>query len=700
MRYIIGTDTGGTFTDATVITEKGELFINKAPTTPHDFSIGTMDAVREVAKTMNLSLGELLKNCEMFKHGSTISTNALITRTGSRVGLITTRGFEDVTLVMRAIGRVAGLGEEEIKRQATCVKPEPIVSRDRIVGVTERVDFRGRVVIPINIEEAREGIRYLIEDQKVEALAINFLWGFINPTHEKTVLELIKEMYPREEFYVTAAHELVPVIREYSRSNTVIINSFLGKTINHYITNLTSQLSEAGYRKELLLMQSNGGIVHRGEISPIGTVGSGPCGGIIATKCIADLLGHKNVISTDMGGTSFDVGLLINGLWRYEREPVVGRFHISWPIIDIESIGAGGGTIARVDPVTNRLLVGPESGGADPGPICYDIGGDKVTVTDADLILGILDPDYFLGGRMKLNKEKALEYMEKQIAKPLGMDVVEAAAGIFEITTGHMSDLIRKQVVASGYIPEEFNIYAFGGAGPVHGAAYSSDLNIKTMYVFPTSAVFSAFGIATADIMHTHTQSYRYRMPVDPGRLNQTLKVIEDSLYERLERENVSREKVEFRRIFHMRYRRQLNELPVVVPTKVYNEADIQEIMKEFNIRFDEVYGSGAGYQEAGIEIISFSVDAIGKMPKPPIKSEKAGGEDPSGALKGQREVYFTNPTNKFLQARIYEYDLLKPENQIEGPAVVESPITTVLIPPKVMAEMDEYRNLKLSLSL
>lgn len=699
MKYIIGTDTGGTFTDATVLTDQGELFINKAPTTPHDFSIGTVNAIREVAKTMGVSLGELLGNCRMFKHGSTVSTNALITRTGSRCGLITTRGFEDVTLVMRAIGRVAGLGEEEIKRQSTCVKPEPIVSRDRIVGVTERIDSQGRVVIPLNREEAHRAIQYLIEEQQVEAIAVNLLWGFANPVHEQQIAELIEELYPGNNLYVTLAHQLVPVIREYARSNTVIINSFLGKTIDRYINNLAAQLREEGYGEELLLMQSNGGIVHQEEISPIGTIGSGPCGGMIATKYIADLLGHQNVISTDMGGTSFDVGFLRDGLWRYDHQPVVGRFHITWPIMDIESIGAGGGTISVVDPVTKRLLVGPKSAGADPGPVCYDIGGDKVTTTDADLILGILDPDYFLGGRMKLNKEKAIAAMKKQIAEPLGMEVVEAAAGIFEITTGHMSDLIRKQVVASGYVPEEFIIYAFGGAGPVHAAAYSADLNIKSVYVFPTSAVFSAFGIATADIMHTHSQSFRYRMPVDPQKLNATLQEIEDRLTARMQRQGIPREDLKFRRIFHMRYRRQLNELPVVVPTREYNEQDILEIMATFNTRFDEVYGEGAGYQEAGIEIISFSVDAIGKMPKPPLKVEQGvGTADASSALKGRREVYFAAPVRAWCRTTIYEYDGLNPGNVIKGPAIVESPITTILIPGEVMAEMDMYRNIKLSL--
>lgn len=697
MKYIIGVDTGGTFTDVTVMTPEGELFVDKAPTTPRDFSKGILDALMEVAKLMNLSRRKLLENTLMFKHGSTISTNAMITREGSKVGLITTRGFEDTTLIMRGIGRVAGLDEEGIKHQATAVKPEPIVPKELIRGVTERIDFRGDVVIPINMDEAREALRYLVEEKQVEAIAVNFLFGFVNPVHEKKIKELVEKLYGQE-IYLSLSHELMPVIREYTRSNTVIIDAYLAKTVRSYIRSLSERLKNDGYQYPLLIMQSNGGIVNENEIASIGNLSSGPAGGVIATKYIADMLGHPNVISTDMGGTSFDVGLIVDGFWRYSREPIVERFHITWPMIDVESIGAGGGTISVVDPTTKRLIVGPKSAGADPGPICYDIGGDKVTVTDADLALGYLNPDYFLGGRLKLKKDKAEKAIKEKLATPLGMSVIEASAGIYDIINSHMSDLIRKQVVRTGHIPEEFHIYSFGGAGPVHAAAYAADLGIKKVYVFPTSSVFSAFGITVADIVHTFATSYRYRMPVDPKVLNNRLEEIETYLFKIMGREGFERNEVEFRRIFFMRYRRQLNELAISVPVKEYNDKDILKIMEIFDQKYEEVFGEGSAYREAGVELISFTIDAIGKTSKPTLRVYKEGKASPKDALKGSREVFFTKPVKDFYKTKIYDYDRLKPGNVIEGPSVIETRITTIVIPLENVAKVDKYLNVEISI--
>jgi N-methylhydantoinase A len=646
---------------------------------------------------MKLGRKGLLENTLMFKHGSTVSTNALITREGSKVGLITTKGFEDTTLIMRAVGRVAGLDEEGIKHQATAVKPEPLVPQELIRGVTERIDFRGNVVIPINIGEAKEAVKYLVEEKKVEAIAVNFLFGFVNPAHEQKIKELVEGGYGKK-CYLSLAHELMPVIREYARSNTVIIDALLSHTVRSYVSSLSEKLRKEGYAQPLLIMQSHGGIVHEEEMTPIGNLSSGPAGGVIATKYIADMLGHTNVISTDMGGTSFDVGLIVDGFWRYSREPVVERFHITWPMIDVESIGAGGGTVSAVDPTTKRLIVGPKSAGADPGPICYDIGGDKVTVTDADLILGYLNPDYFLGGRVKLKKELAEKALREKIAGPLGMSAVEAAAGIYDIINSHMGDLIRKQVVRTGHIPEEFYIYSYGGAGPVHAAAYASDLGISKVYVFPTSSVFSAFGITVADIVHTFATSYRYRMPVDPMVLNKRLDEIEARLFRIMKREGFGEKDVEFRRTFFMRYRRQLNELAIPAPVKRYDENDVQQIMETFDQKYEEVYGEGSAYREAGIELISFTIDAIGKTSKPALRVYEAGGASPGAALKGSREVFFTKPAKDFFKTRIYDYDRLRPGNVIEGPSVIETRITTIVIPPEKVARVDRYLNVEIAI--
>jgi N-methylhydantoinase A len=365
-------------------------------------------------------------------------------------------------------------------------------------------------------------------------------------------------------------------------------------------------------------------------------------------------------------------------------------------MIDVESIGAGGGTVSAVDPTTKRLIVGPKSAGADPGPICYDIGGDKVTVTDADLVLGYLNPDYFLGGRVKLKKELAEKALREKIANPLGMSTVEAAAGIYDIINSHMSDLIRKQVVRTGHIPEEFYIYSFGGAGPVHAAAYASDLGISKVYVFPTSSVFSAFGITVADIVHTFATSYRYRMPVDPKVLNKRLDEIEAHLFRIMKREGFREKDVEFRRTFFMRYRRQLNELAIPALVKRYDENDVQKIMETFDQKYEEVYGEGSAYREAGIELISFTIDAIGKTSKPTLRVYEESGASAEAALKGFREVFFTKPVKDFSKTRTYDYDRLRPGSIIEGPSVIETRITTIVIPPEKIAKVDRYLNVEI----
>ena len=700
-RFIIGTDTGGTFTDITVLSEDGNVFIDKAPSTPKDFSVGVLNAVERAAEVMNLTPSELLGRTIIFKHGSTVGTNALITRDGARVGLITTKGFEDTTLIMRAIGRVAGLGEEEVKHQATCVKPEPFVPRELIRGVTERIDFRGQTVIPLNEQEVRGAIKSLVEEAGVEAIAVNLLFGYANPIHERRIREIFEEMYPNADVSLTCASDICRTIREYARGNTVIVNEFLNKTVRGYISRLNGKLLGQGLKGSLLIMQANGGAVLPDEVIPVGTVNSGPCGGMIASKHMADIMGHKNVVTTDMGGTSFDVGLLIGGYWRNMLDPVVERFHISWPMLDIASIGAGGGTIARVDPLTGQLLVGPKSAGADPGPVCYDKGGENITVSDADLLLGYLDPNYFLGGRMRLNKAKAEAYMAEKIAGPLGLTITEAAAGIYQIINSHMSDLIRRKVVTTGHVPEEFVIYSFGGAGPVHAAAYGSELGVKGIYVFPTSAVFSSFGVAAADIVVSHPETFQVRFPCDPQVLNEKLAEVEARLRGAMDRQGVPPESIAFRRLFYMRYVKQLSEIEVPVPVSLYAEADIDNIMAAFEARYEDVYGKGAGYRQAGIELVSFTVEAVGIMVKPDIKkSTKFGGSDASQAQKGEREVYFPNSgpnAGGFQPTAIYDYLRLLPGNEVSGPAIIETPVTTVVVPPGFDARVDPYLTIEIT---
>ena len=487
-RYIIGIDTGGTFTDVTVLSPDGETIINKAATTPGDFSSGVMNALQVTAESMGMDRATLLRQSSVFKHGTTVATNAMITRTGSKVGLLTTKGHEDAVFIMRAVGRVDGLDEMEIRHVTKVTKPDPLVQRLDVRGIYERLDFRGDELAPLDENDAREAIRYLVEERGVDAIAVCLLFGWKNPIHEKRIVELIGEMYRNRDITITASHAIAPMTGEYARINTTVANSFLDRTMRSYVDELRRRLHDDGLREGgVMLMQGNGGIVRPEEMTAVGSLQSGPAGGMIATEYVAGKLGHDNVITTDMGGTSFDVGLLTLGALHYARAPIVERARLLQPLIQVESIGAGGGTIARVDPLTRRLLVGPASAGADPGPVAYGMGGNAVTVTDANIILGYINPDYFLGGRRKLDRKAAEHAIRTQIAEPLGLSTVEAAAGIYDVVNSKMSDLIRKQVVRSGTTPEDYVMYAFGGAGPAHAAAYGADLGVKKIYVFPMS---------------------------------------------------------------------------------------------------------------------------------------------------------------------------------------------------------------------
>ena len=693
--FIIGIDTGGTFTDVTVLSADGGVVINKSATTPGDFSSGVMNALQVVAESLGMDRASLLRQTAVLKHGTTVATNAMITRTGSKVGLLTTKGHEDAAFIMRAVGRVDGLDDFEIRHVTKVTKPDPMVARQDVRGVFERIDFRGKVLAPLDEADARRAIADLVDERGVDAIAICLLFSWKNPAHEKRMVELVREMYPQRDIAVTASHTIAPVAGEYARINTTVANSFLARTIRDYVGELTRRLHGEGLRADgVMMMQGNGGIVRPEEMTAVGTLQSGPAGGMIATQYVAGRLGHENVITTDMGGTSFDVGLLTRSDLHYAREPIVERARLLQPLIEVESIGAGGGTIARVDPITRRLLVGPASAGADPGPVAYQMGGRAVTVTDANIVLGYIDPDYFLGGRRKLDKAAAEEAIRTQIAEPLGLTTVDAAAGIYDVINSKMSDLIRKQVARSGSTPEEYTMYAFGGAGPVHAAAYGADLGVERIYVFPTSPAFSAFGVASANVIHTILRTSLYTAPVDIESLNGDLEAIERTLGEVMARENFAASKVTYRRTLYMRYTRQTNDVELQIPHRRLTRRDLPEIERMFNAKYEVLYGAGSTHSQAGIEVMAISVDAIGSTPKPQLPRNKKDGASAARARKGKRRAFFTGSQRGFRDATIYDYGLLRPGNRITGPSIIETPFTTVVVPENVGAEIDEYRNI------
>jgi N-methylhydantoinase A len=689
--YIIGVDTGGTYTDVCVVDEKGEVSIGKAPTTPQRLEDGVLDALDDAAQVRRITRKELLSNAISFCQGTTIGTNALINRRGVKTGMITTKGFEDTIYIQRAVGRVDGLHPEEVRHQAVVKKPEPLIPKRLIIGVTERIDCFGKIVIPLNQEEVRQATRKLVSEG-VEAIAIGFLWSIENPTHENEAAKIVSEVAPG--IFVNTSHKVAPLIREYGRFNSVVIDTYIGPTMVEWYKRLYERLRREGLTREMLTAQVWGGVMPYHAMMPIGTINSGPVGGSLGSRRIAQLLEKPYVVATDVGGTSFDVSVIA----RYEairaREPPIMRFRVNIPMVQITSIGAGGGTIAWADE-TNRLRVGPISAGAFPGPICYQRGGTQPCVTDADLVLGILNPDYYLGGRMKLDKESAAKAIG-ELGQKIGLGMIETAKGVFDLQNAHMADLLRLVVTRSGYDPRDFTLFCYGGGGPTHGAIYGRDLGFKEIYMFENSAAWSALGIATSDVSRIFSRHRYLRMPADVTIINETFSELEREAIEEMERIGFKPEEINLRREISMKFGRQVNVETIPVPRKTYTDKDIEEICDSFVEYYKSLYGEGAAFVEAGMEVMTFIVHATRLAVLPAMPKLKLEAEDSSPALKGKREV-FSSEAGEFVPTNIYEFGRLRPGNIVVGPAVIEAPTTTMYILAGQMGRVDEYRNLRVT---
>jgi N-methylhydantoinase A len=694
MPYMIAVDVGGTFTDCVVVHEDGKISFGKSPSTPPNFSLGILDAARVTAASMGIDLQSLLKNTRLFFHGSTVATNTMVTRSGAKVGLITTKGFEDTILMMRIKGRFAGRGEEYIKHMVKSDKPQPIVPRPLIKGVIERVDYKGSIIIPLNIETVRQAIKEL-KDECVDAIAVCLLWSFANPSHEAKIKKLINEMSP--ETYVSISSELVPKLGEYERMATTVVNSYVGPECNRYLASLEDELKANGLGHSPLIMQAHGGCLPVGSAveRPVGMIGSGPVGGLIGAKYIAELLGYRNVITTDVGGTTFDVGLIYQGEPELAREASISQYSLLIPTIEITSIGAGGGSIIWVEPVTNLLKVGPRSAGATPGPVCYDKGGTEPTITDANLILGYLNEDYFLGGKIRLNKDKAVQTFKTRIAEPLGISVEEAAFGAYEIVNSHMADLVRSITVGRGRDPRACALLAFGGAGPIHAEEYGRE---AMAIVIPyTASVHSAMGIATSDVIHAYEVAEPMNVPANVDACNAAFERLERTAREELLKEGFDEAEIELSRYVDMRYMRQVFEVRTPVPARTLSEKDLDEVYVNFEELYEKSYGKGSAYKEAGMQLVTFAVYGNGKIRKPLLTKSESVLEDALPALKGRRAV-FSKEQKAFIPTDIYDFDRMKSGAVVNGPAIIETPVTTIVVSSDRKAVVDEYRNVLLRL--
>jgi len=715
-KFIVYTDTGGTFSDAVIVRSDGTFINGKASTTPDDLEKCFFNCVEAAAKNGEMSLKEVLSKTEILGYGTTAGTNAILTRQGAPdLGLIITKGFEDTTIIGRSLGRWAGIHPLESMHVPTTDYPAPLISRKRIKGVTERIDSAGSVIIPLYENEVRQAVQELL-DAKVSGICVLLLWSFLNKSHEVRVREIIEEMAPGMPTAISS--EISPLIREYSRANSTIVNLYIGTALRKLLESIKYKLADQGYKKPLLVMQAAGGLSRSEVVKPVSTLHSGPVGGLVGVRFWKEQYGWDNVIGSDVGGTSFDVSILPKEGSPYIREPVVARFVISNPMMEIISIGAGGGTISYIDELTNTLRVGPMSAGAKPGPVCYSRGGTEPTVTDADVIMGRIDPDYFLGGKMKLDRDAAIAAMKEKIADPMKISVEDAALSICKIIDQTMGDTLASTLRQRGQDPKQFYIFGFGGAGPTHCAGYTEGIGYKGVVVTPFAATFSAYGASTADVLHRYESSPFAVLPGLPFNvatgyftvtkiLDQHKPVIErynnicrdliESAYRDMADEGFRNEEVTMNYILEMRYGGQLHEV-VTRPDKILIESvdDLNHILQTFEKEYARLYSEGAMYPGGGIEIYNIVVEASAAVIKPvPTKFPKKSA-DPKKALKGRRQVYFEVDDGKrmWMDTPVYEMVELEYGNVVDGPAIIEHVDTTFVVLPDRKVDVDEYHHM------
>lgn len=700
MSYVIGVDVGGTFTDAVLIDDRGRVAATKAPSTPPDYSRGVVDVLDLLAEHVGRPLQDLLADTHHIAHGTTSSLNALVTGNVPKVGFLTTVGHRDSIFIMNVEGRYLGRSPDELQDVMRQTKSHALVPKRLALEVVERIDRDGNVVVALDEDSARRSIRSLV-DAGVRAIAVSLLWSFRNPTHEQRLRELVHEIAP--DLFVALSSEVSPRIREFARSATTIMSSQIGPGLRDYLGTLEATLRAHGLVGPLLVMQSNGGAVAAAEAphTAISTVGSVLTGGVIGALSLSNQLGHPNVIATDVGGTTFLVGVIVDGEPIRSSNMIINHHPINVPTLEVHAIGSGGGAVAWLDAGGN-LKVGPRSAGAAPGPACYGQGGVDPTNTDANLVLGILPERGLLGGRKALSVDAAREAIRVKIAEPLNLTVEQAAAAIYAVQNAQTGDLLRKTVVEAGHDPRDFILYAFGGAGPAHAAKYAAEIGVFRV-VIPLGQVasaFSAYGLAASDVALAAELSDPAMAPLDPARAGANFARLEQQVLDGLQRQGLEYASVELQREVDMRFTAQLAEVTTPVSGGIVDRAVLDDAVAAFERRYASLYGEGSGFSAAGIQAITYRVRATGVLPfsstLPEIKS--ADSADASSALLGTRPVCL-DATAGYVDTAVYDYRRLRCGHVIAGPAVVEVPTTTVVVPAGTTGTVDRLGNLTMTAS-
>lgn len=682
-QFLVGIDVGGTFTDLILVRDSKEVELVKVPSDPDRLVDSVLAGVAELARRHKLEPAALLSGLARLVHGSTVAANGLLERKGARMGFITTQGFRD-TLVMRRMFR-------ENMYDTRAKEPEPLVKRSDIFEVAERVDRDGAVVTPLARQEVERAIDE-IERRGLESVGVCFLFSFRNPAHEEAVRDRLKERLP--DLHVSTSVDVSPEIRDYERACTTHLNAYLQPPVERYLRRLDTRLTESGMVGELQVMESNGGVSDPTSAArrAVNLLLSGPAGGVIGSAYWGDLTGYRNLISFDMGGTSCDISLIRDGAATLSTPVTSTATHCKFegwdvliPFIDIHTIGSGGGSVAWIDE-GGGMHVGPRSMGADPGPACYGKGGAEATVTDADVVLGYVDPEFYLGGEIRLDRAKA-EAAVKKVAHAIGHSVTETADGIFNIVNANMINGVRVVSVERGHDPRDFALLSFGGAGAVHATAMLDEMGVDTVIVPQLASGFSAFGLLCTDLHRDYVQTVNAMLgDLQVAGINHA--------FERMAAEgraHFKRQRATGRtwavHIADMRYKGQAHEIRVPIKAPVKSHRDI---LKSFN----ETYRRAYGYllDEDAIQLINLRVSVYNACAKPRAKSARLARPDSRHALKAKRPVYFSE-TADYVSTGIYDGHAIVPGNRLRGPAIVELKTTNIVVRPGQTLKMDAYRN-------
>jgi len=670
--YKLGIDVGGTFTDFFLVGNDGSSLIHKTLSTPQDSSIGFITGIKEIAQKLNLELNTFIKDIDTIVHGTTVATNALLTMNGAKTALVTTKGFRDALEMRR------GIREERYNNHYKNVKP--LVPRHLRFTIDERIDATGKSLIPVNTKELDKIIEQ-IKKEEVKAIAICFMNSYLNTEHEKIATEYLRKALPN--LFISGSYEVLPSVRFYERVSTTCINAYIGVVIDKYLEALLSKLRNINFTGKLMIMQSNGGVVTPDVARKIAavTVLSGPAAAPIAGAYYAELLGFDNCITMDMGGTSFDASLVVNRKCVTSTDGSIDRHRIALPTLDIVTIGAGGGSIGWIDK-GDLLQMGPKSAGSLPGPISYNRDGIEPACTDADLILGYLDSNFFAGGKYILNKEKAVELTKNSLGKALGLDAIKTAAGMYRVINMNMAQGVRQVSVERGYNPREFLMLCAGGAGSIHAGEICRELEIPMFVVPDVASIFCAAGMLLGDLKHDYVRSYMSRFSkIEKKKFLAFYAQMKDEAIRTLTEEGISKEKIEYYPSLDLRYIGQFHEVPLEVSMKDITDFNAVSIKEAFHKEHNRKYGYELKNEGTELEIINVRLRAVGVTEKPQSLSgiKIKGAESLEQALKGRRPAYIPE-TDSMQEVPVYNGDILFNNFKIEGPALIEQINTTIFI--------------------